>query len=145
MHPRSGFTIMEIMMAVTMASFMAAIGFTGISAFGKSITRSKQFTSESELVIACMRMAIEQADAGENRLVDPGIHALPYELPVPRNWVKCTIDTPDTIKFEIADTLANTIVSAGGGDGPGRTNVKNGLNMSGDKNTLTIKTLKSKF
>lgn len=142
MLSRHGFTIMEIMFAVSMATFMAAIGFTGISAFGKSVTRSKQFTSESEMVIACMRMAIKEADAGQDR-----ISATSGPLPVPRNWTTCTISStdPSVVEFTIATTLAGNIASAGGGGGVGQTNVRNALNMSGNSNTIIIKTVKSNY
>ncbi len=139
MHYRSGFTIMEIMMAVAMATFMAAIGFTGIQAFGKSITRSKQFTSESEMIVACMRLAIKQADATGS---PPAISAAP-SLEVPRNWLTCGI-SGNIVTFDMSSTLK--LVSAGGGTGTNQTNVTNALNMdAADKNTLTIKTLDSNF
>ena len=148
---------MEIMMAVAMATFMAAIGFTGIQAFGKAITRSKQFASESEMIIACMRMAVKAADsggavAGKDWIIDPAslspITTDPssiYTMPVPRNWTKCMIDDSNSSKviFELADTLK--IESAGGSRGG--SNIRGGLNMakiisSGPfVNTLTIKTL----
>ncbi len=157
MHQRTGFTIMEIMLAVTMASFMAAIGFTGISAFGKSITRSKQFASESEMIISCMRMAIKEADgggpvSGKDWIIDPAIPSpiitdpnTLYTMPVPRNWAKCMIDDSNSSKiiFELADTLK--VENAGGSDTG--SNVRGGLNMAKIipagpfVNTLTIKTL----
>jgi Tfp pilus assembly protein FimT len=139
MRNRAGFTIMEIMMAVAMATFMAAIGFTGIQAFGKSITRSKQFTSESEMIIACMRMAIGQAEAGYSQ-----ISATPGVLPVPRNWTQCKI-SGNTITFTLDTNLK--LVSTGGSDGSiGTSSIFGGLNMNAaHENTLTVKTLASKL
>lgn len=133
MKNRAAFTIMEILLAITMASFMAAIGFTGISAFGKSITRSKQFTSESEVILACMRMAVADAEKG-----NPAMTA--SSLETPKNWVQCAI-AGDRVTLTLDSGLVLT--SAGGG---GTSNIRGGLNMgASNNNTITIKTVVSKL
>jgi Tfp pilus assembly protein FimT len=120
---RSGLTIMEVMIAVALASFVCAIGFTGINAFGKAITRSKQFTSETEMITAAMRMADDRADRGLN--------ALPALDPVstPKNWTRCKMN-PDGLEF----TLVVKNAQVGG-------KISGGLNMESGKNTLMIRAL----
>lgn len=92
---RNALTIMEVMVAVSLASFVAAIGFTGINAFGKSITRAKQFTSETELITSAMRMAVANADVGAS-----GFTA----LPTPRSWVQASF-TGNTMTMTLASHM----------------------------------------
>lgn len=92
---RFAITLIEVMVAVSLASFVAAIGFTGISAFGKSITRAKQFTSETELITTAMRMAVANADIGAT-----GFTA----LPTPRSWVQASF-SGNTMTMTLASHL----------------------------------------
>lgn len=121
--PRAGLTILEITIAVALASFVSAIGFTGINAFGKAITRSKQFTSETQMITAAMRMADNLADGGTN--------VLPAQNPVPtpRNWTRCIMYS-DRLEF----TLQVNAAQAGG-------DISKGLNMGGGKNTVMVRAL----
>jgi len=110
------------MIAVALASFVAGIGFTGINAYGKSITRAKQFTSETEMITAAMRMADEQAESGA--LLPVGT------MQVPRGWTSCDMQT-DRITFGLQVKEVQT-----GGQ------VKKGLQMDGSgQNVLIIKAL----
>lgn len=122
MHFRAGLSLIEVMTAVSLATFIAAIGFTGVNAFGKSITRAKQFTSETEMITAAIRIADEQAEAAA--LLPVGT------MQVPRGWTTCDMQS-DRITFEIQVKEEQT-----GG------HVKKGLNMdSAGQNVLIVKAL----
>lgn len=120
---RSGLTLIEVMMAVSLASFVAAIGFTGINAFGKAITRSKQFASETEMITAAIRLVDQRADNG--------YATLPTQtMSRPKNWTYCDM-TSSGLQF----TLQATNKQTGG-------HVEQALNMNGsNQNTLVIRAL----
>ena len=88
-------TIIEIMVAVSLASFIAAIGFTGVNAYGKAITRSKQFTAETEIILAAMRSAVKSADQNGADVINDINPAA-----VPPNWPEPTI-AGNMLTFEV--------------------------------------------
>ena len=94
----SGLTLIEIMISVAIASSICAIGFTGIVAFGRAITRAKQFTSETELITTAIRASIASADSAipSSKILGTILPVtdnplLPNPVPVPKNWVSCII------------------------------------------------------
>ena len=106
---RSGFTIMEVMIAVSIASFIAAIGFTGVNAFGKAVTRSKQFTAESQIIVATLRYAVRTADVnGGNQIAASGT------LPIPKNWPAAEV-SGNTLTFTVTvkDAQVGGAISSG--------------------------------
>ncbi len=52
----------EVLMALGLSSFIAAIGFTGVQAFGKAVSRAKQFYSETQIITASLVKAGTIAD-----------------------------------------------------------------------------------
>ncbi len=101
------------MIAVALASSVSAIGFTGIVAFGRSITRAKQFASQTELITAAIRASIASSDnfAAPSDKILTSINGMtqftagmtlmtktkvpmpidPNRIPTPKNWTVCTI------------------------------------------------------
>ena len=126
---RRGLTLIEVMCAVAIGSFVAGIGFTGITALSRSITRAKQFASETELITALMRQAIARAD---NKDLD--ISATPT-LETPTSWTNCKITGPNSVEFSLKLTATSKGTTATTGD------VRKALQMSADKNTLQLKTI----
>ncbi len=134
---RCGMTLIEVMMAVAFSSFIAAIGFTGITAFGRSVTRAKQFASETELITTGMRLAIKSADSASGKsYIDPAPGPMPN---LPPGWTSCSIDKVGqasglTFELTIAATLKGTAATTG--------DVRKALNMNtSGSNTVRIQTL----
>lgn len=133
----SGLTIMEVMMAVSIGSFIAAIGFTGINAYGKSIVRAKQFTSETEVITALMREAV---DRGNQKL--SGMSASTVLL-TPKGWTTCAV-SGNIVTFTL--DLSSTTIGGNEVNAQAGGKVYNALNMDTTspgvhKNTLQIKTI----
>lgn len=140
----SGLTLIEVMIAVALASSVCAIGFTGIVAFGRAITRAKQFTSETELITAAIRASIASADdAIPSSTIATSI--LPPTVPVPKNWVSCSIEQVgpaskltlhlELIRSQIGNSSRYTTSSTTG-------DVSTALKMDAtQKNYLTIQSL----
>jgi len=122
---RNGLTLIEVMIAVSLASFIAAIGFTGISAFGKAITRSKQFTAQTQVIVATLRYATVSADVyGQNALANTA------SLPIPKNWPQADV-SGNTLTF----TTTVKTSQVGG-------NINSGLQADASrKNSMLIKAL----
>jgi prepilin-type N-terminal cleavage/methylation domain-containing protein len=124
---RSALTLIEVMIAISLASFVSAIGFTGVNAFGKAITRSKQFASETQMITMAIRLADQRADNGYS--------TLPVQASVsrPKNWTYCEMISTGLI-FKLQATNKQT-----GGQ------VEQALNMASvagvNQNTLDIKAL----
>ena len=126
-------------MAVSIGSFIAAIGFTGVNAYGKSIVRAKQFTSETEMITALMREAVGR---GNNSTNLPGMSAS-TSLKTPKGWTTCGVSgnvVTFTLDLKTTTLGTNEISSQAGGK------VFNAMNMdttagNSHKNTLTIKTI----
>lgn len=132
----SGLTIMEVMMAVSIGSFVAAIGFTGINAYGKSIVRAKQFTSETEVITALMREAVDRGNQRQSGM------SASTTLLTPKGWTTCGVSgdmVTFTLDLKSTTTGTNEVTAQAGGK------VYNALNMDTSagthKNTLTIKTI----
>lgn len=123
-HSRKAFTIMEVMMAVALGSFIAAIGFTGINAFGKAVTRSKQFTAQTQIITACLRYSARRGDAiNQNSLGDSPV-------PTPKSYPTTTV-SGNLLEFETTISSAQV-----GGD------VRKGLQAnSANKNSILIKAI----
>lgn len=135
---RNGMTLIEVMMAVAFSSFIAAIGFTGITAFGRSVTRAKQFASETELITTAMRLGVKDADMGST-FISSASGILPN---LPPGWTSCAINRAGqasvlTFTLTIAATAQGTAATTG--------DVRNALGMiktaNSGTNTVRIQTL----
>jgi prepilin-type N-terminal cleavage/methylation domain-containing protein len=123
--PRCALTLIEVMIAVSLASFVAAIGFTGVNAFGKAITRSKQFTAETQVITACLRYAVRTGDVN---VLNTVYSTSP--IPLPTNYPTTTI-SGNTLQFSIG--ISNAKVGG---------TIRTGLQTdSTGKNSLIVKAI----
>ena len=145
MKRHNGMTLMEVMVAVALSSMICAIGFTGIVAFSRSITKSKQFTSETELIVSAIRASIASADYLTSSpqftsYINPVF--LPTPVAVPKNWVGLA-HTPDpTSKSSIltfSNQLSVSVVTGVQTTGATTGDVRKALNMDSGTNTLSIR------
>jgi type II secretory pathway pseudopilin PulG len=144
---KSGITIIEVMIAVALASSLCAIGFTGITAFSRSITRAKQFVSETELITAAIRASAASADAGSATI---SYSILLSPVSVPKNWVICThapLLGGSQLTFTLPSGMRNQIGNSGQYTTASTTgDVANALKMNttvpgAPTNTLNIQSL----
>ena len=99
----AGITSLEALSAATLAALIAALGFTGVTAFGKSINRAKQLTSETEQITAAMRLADQRADQGYATL-EPQT-----PMPAPQTWTRCDL-LADRIELSPANGGGKSVV-----------------------------------
>jgi type II secretory pathway pseudopilin PulG len=143
----SGITIIEVMIAVALASSLCAIGFTGITAFSRSITRAKQFVSETELTTAAIRASIASADALSSPSSQISTSTFSSPMLVPSKWVTCSFTpigtsttgyTQLTFALQISNTNTNGLKVTASTTG----DVANALKMNASRNnTLNIQSL----
>jgi prepilin-type N-terminal cleavage/methylation domain-containing protein len=81
---KSGLTLIEVLVAVALSTFIAAIGFTGIQAYAKSIMRAREMSAQTQLISIMMVDSIKQADAYQA--------SLSSSLTGPTNWPALTTD-----------------------------------------------------
>ena len=150
MKRHSGMTLMEVMVAVALSSMICAIGFTGIVAFSRSITKSKQFTSETELIVSAIRASIASADSVTatpqftSYINQSYIPVLPTTVPVPKNWVSLTqvqvpAGTPECSILTFSNQLTVSGVGAAQTTAATTGDVRKALNMDNGTNTLSIR------
>lgn len=134
---RSGLTLIEVMSAVAIGTFVAAIGFTGVTAFGRSITRAKQFTSETEMITALIRQTIARADQGHSDITDT-----PGDLPTPPTWTRCVME-PNAAKFymQLKVTTTGSTETTASTTGDVRKALQMTTDGTGSYNTLQLKTI----
>jgi prepilin-type N-terminal cleavage/methylation domain-containing protein len=108
---RSGFTLTEVLMALGLSVFIAAIGFTGIQTFGKAVTRAKQFAGETQMITMCMQLTGYYADASSSYSFAT---TTPSILACPPSWPQPFIST-SALSLKVDSTKADFIGKMGEG------------------------------
>jgi type II secretory pathway pseudopilin PulG len=112
---RAGFTLTEVLMALGLSMFIAAIGFTGIQAFGKAVTRAKQFAAETQMITACLEFAGASADASASYSF-ANTDAV-NTLACPKSWPKPSVST-SALVMQVDTTKADFIGKYSGTNRP---------------------------
>ena len=114
-HSRAGFTLTEVLMALGLSMFIAAIGFTGVQTFGKAVTRAKQFTAETQMITACLQLAGSSIDA--DATYNFATTSVSTTLACPPSWPKPTVST-SVLSLQVDTTKADFIGKMSGTNRP---------------------------
>ena len=118
---RSGFTLTEVLMALGLSMFIAAIGFTGVQTFGKAVSRAKQFYSETQVITASLIMAGTIADDTTATNFSFGSIS-PAMLSCPPSWPQPSVTTSGISPYNLPalllriDTSKKDYIGRMGGD-----------------------------
>ena len=101
---RSGFTLTEVLMALGLSMFIAAIGFTGVQTFGKAVSRAKQFYSETQVITASLIMAGTIADDTTTTNFSFGSVSA-STLSCPKSWPQPSVTTSGLSPYNLPALL----------------------------------------